>query len=115
MKIFYKILIYTSVFCCISINSFATNDNLFPDKIAKLVQCYPNPAVTSINFEIPIQNEKSYILTIYNFIGKKVEEVRLNNGRTTIQLDNYFRGLYIYQVRDKQGELIESNKFQVIR
>lgn len=115
MKILYKILFYSFIICCFTNKSFATEGNLFPDKIVKLVQCYPNPAVASINFEIPVQNEKSYILTIYNFIGKKVDEIKLNNGRTTLQLDNYFRGLYIYQVRDKQGELIESNKFQVIR
>ncbi len=115
MKILYKILFYALIICFFTNKSFATEGNLFPDKIAKLVQCYPNPAVASINFEIPVQNEKSYILTIYNFIGKKVDEIKLNNGRTTLQLDNYFRGLYIYQVRDKQGELIESDKFQVIR
>ncbi len=114
MRILYKILIYSSIFC-ITNKSFATNDNLFPDKIVKLVQCYPNPAITSINFEIPVQNEKSFVLTIYNFIGKKVDQMKLNNGRTNVQLDNYFRGLYVYQVRDKQGELIESGKFQVIR
>lgn len=115
MKYFYKILLLFFVFCCINANSYASNDGIFPDKIIRLVQCYPNPAVASINFEIPIQTEKSYILSIYNFIGKKVDEMRLNNGRTTVQLDNYFRGLYVYQVRDKQGELIESGKFQVIR
>ena len=115
MKNFYKILFIAFFVCCVSPQSFATNDGIFPDKIVRLVQCYPNPAITSINFEIPIQTEKTYILSIYNFIGKKVDEMKLNNGRTIVQLDNYFRGLYVYQVRDKQGELIESGKFQVIR
>lgn len=114
MKIFYKILFCVLIFCSITQTSKASTVSEFPDKIVKLIQCYPNPAITSINFELPIQNEKVFILTIYNFIGKKVDEIRISSGRTTLQLDNYFRGLYVYQLRDKQGELIESGKFQVI-
>jgi hypothetical protein len=29
--------------------------------------------------------------------------------------DAYYRGLYIFQLRDRSGRIIESGKFQVIR
>lgn len=44
-------------------------------------------------------------------------EVRIfGNTRLTVQLDeNYYRGIYIYQLRDLNGRMIESGKFQVIK
>ena len=41
-------------------------------------------------------------------------EIRLTESKVNITLDdNYFRGLYIYQLRDQSGKIIESGKFQV--
>lgn len=80
----------------------------------KFVQCYPNPATTNINIDLAVI-EKGYTLTVYNFIGKKIEDVKLANAHTNLNLESYFRGLYIYQLRNKQGQLIESGKFNVIK
>lgn len=116
MKFFYKILFTTFFIAAASSPSYATNDGLFPpEQRIKLIQVYPNPATTSINFENTSAADKNFVLTIYNFIGKKVDEVKLNNTKTNLSLDNYYRGLYVYQLRDKQGMLIESGKFQVIK
>lgn len=115
MKIFYKILIYSCLIFSITPSGYANDNNLFQDPIVKLIQCYPNPATTSINFELALVADRNLILSVYNFIGKKVDEVKLSSGRTSLQLDNYFRGLYVYQLRDKQGQMIESGKFQVIK
>lgn len=113
MKKIYKILLLA-----VSINmgstvfaneSFGNNDT----KI-KFVQCYPNPATTNINIDLTAI-EKGYTLTIFNFIGKKVEDIKLANNHNNVNLENYFRGIYIYQLRNKQGLLIESGKFQVIK
>jgi hypothetical protein len=39
----------------------------------------------------------------------------LNNitQRITVNLTDYNRGVYIYQLRDRTGKLVESGKFQV--
>ena len=96
--------------------SYATNDGLFPpEQRIKLIQVYPNPASTNINFETTNLSERNLVLTVYNFIGKKVEEIKLNSNKVNISLNNYYRGLYVYQLRDKQGQLIESGKFQVAK
>jgi hypothetical protein len=83
----------------------------------RTVQFYPNPATSVIYFDFPSTFNKSSNLTLYifSFIGKKMEEVPVNASKIAINLDNYFRGLYIFQIRDKNGSIIESGKFQVIK
>jgi hypothetical protein len=80
------------------------------------VKFFPNPATTVINFEFKKTNpEAVYTLQVYNFIGKKISEIVVANNRTTVSLDNYFRGVYIFQLRDKTGRIVESGKFQVAK
>lgn len=84
---------------------------------ARTVQFYPNPATSIINFEFPATFDKSANLTlhIFSFIGKKIQETPVNTNKITINLDSYYRGIYIFQVRDKAGTIIESGKFQVVK
>ena len=79
----------------------------------KTVKFFPNPAVSSINFEFDKSYDKSYSLLIYNFIGKKVFEVKLSGQKINIPLTDFYRGVYIFQVRDKQENITETGKFQV--
>lgn len=82
----------------------------------KIIQIYPNPASTVINFTFQGNSGKLHILQIYSFIGKKMMESRVQDTKLTVQLDeNYYRGIYVYQLRDLAGRLIESGKFQVIK
>lgn len=84
--------------------------------VVKVVRFYPNPASSFINFEF----SKDYDLTnhtfkIYNFIGKKVLELSNLSPRTVINLTDYFRGVYIFQLTDRNGQIVESGKFQVVK
>ncbi|WP_207492413.1 T9SS type A sorting domain-containing protein [Aridibaculum aurantiacum] len=79
----------------------------------KAVKFYPNPATTVIHFELLDRSERGYTLQIYNFVGKKVFEAVEIAHKTTIPLNDYFRGVYIYQLRDRTGKVVESGKFQV--
>jgi hypothetical protein len=41
-------------------------------------------------------------------------ELKITDQKLTITFDdNYLRGLYIYQLRDASGRIVESGKFQV--
>ena len=113
MKKLFKILFLVCSLTIVS-NAFAIDELSSSEPKIKFVQCYPNPATTSINLDLSIL-EKGYTVTIYNFIGKKVEDIKLTNLHNTINLENYYRGLYVYQLRNKQGQLIESGKFQVVK
>jgi len=76
---------------------------------------YPNPAASVINFDFQKNYEKGYSIQVYNFIGKQVSEVKNVSPKTTLNVSDYFRGIYIYQLKDNNGKIIESGKFQVAR
>ncbi|MDQ2862328.1 MAG: T9SS type A sorting domain-containing protein, partial [Bacteroidota bacterium] len=59
--------------------------------------------------------DKSYSLVIYNFIGKKMEELKPTDQKITVSLTDFYRGVYIFQLRDSQGTIVESGKFQVVK
>lgn len=85
------------------------------DGEVKTVKFYPNPAVSFINFEFQKAYDKSYSLLIFNFIGKKVIDLRPTEEKITVSLTDFYRGVYIFQLRDGKGNIVESGKFQVIK
>lgn len=86
-----------------------------PEPAGKVVKFFPNPAVSVINFEFQHSLEKGYSLQIYNFIGKKVAEITSLTSKTSINLNEFYRGVYIFQLRDRAGRIVESGKFQVAK
>lgn len=90
---------------------------LTPDQGAnqpKLLKFYPNPAYSMINFDFTRSYDKSYTLQIYNFMGKKVYDLKNLSATNLINLEDFYRGIYIFQLRDRNGAILESGKFQVI-
>jgi hypothetical protein len=86
------------------------------DPIVKPVKFYPNPATTVINFDLQQVLNKSYVFQVYNFIGNKVFELKSPSSKFSINLQDFFRGVYIYQIRDiTNGKIIVSGKFQVVK
>ncbi len=82
----------------------------------KAVRFYPNPATSFITFEFQSSvNLSNYNFRIYNFIGKKIVEINNVTPRTIVNLNEYFRGVYIFQLSDRKGQIIESGKFQVVK
>lgn len=89
---------------------------LFTDVTVKVQRFYPNPATQYIQFEFDKSVDKTFSLEIYNFMGRKMSSASINNAKATIYFDDhYYRGLYIFQLRDASGRIIESGKFQVVR
>lgn len=85
------------------------------DDAVQTVKFYPNPAVSDINFEFNKVYDKSYSLLIYNFIGKKILELKVSEQKITVPLTDFYRGVYIFQLRDGKGNIVESGKFQVVK
>lgn len=82
----------------------------------KVVKCYPNPATSIVNFEFPDGVEKNCAIQIYSFSGKKITEIPTNGSKITVTLDNnYYRGIYVFRLSDKNGKIIETGKFQVVK
>lgn len=79
----------------------------------RIVKTYPVPAISYINIE-PVKNTNTiYALIVYNFLGRKMFEKQNFSQKTTILLDEFSRGVYIYHLTDLKGRLVESGKFQV--
>ncbi len=103
-------------FTCLSFAGFSQNRSE-PDNpaTAKFIKFYPNPASSVISFEFNKTNEASYSLQVYNFMGKKVYEIKKTPVRITINLEDFYRGVYIFQLRDSNGNIVQSGKFQVVK
>jgi hypothetical protein len=78
-----------------------------------VIKFYPNPASSFITFDLQKTTDKTYDIQVYNFIGRMVYEQKNIPAKTTINLNDYNRGVYIFQVRDRDGKVVESGKFQV--
>lgn len=109
-KIFY-ILLFTGF----SIAGFSQSKPSQVGDVIRVAKLYPNPATSYINFEFDRKVEKPHTLVIFSFIGKKVDDIKLTGEKITVPLTDYYRGLYIFQVRDASGNIVESGKFQVAK
>ena len=97
----------------VGLSSYAQNRTL--GETNRFVKPYPNPASTFINLDFQKNFDPTSVLVVYNFMGRKVFEFRNTSYRNNINLSNFYRGVYIYQLRDKNGAVIESGKFQVLK
>jgi hypothetical protein len=84
-----------------------------PDPAGKIVKFYPNPATSYITFDLQKNYQKGLTISVFNFLGKKVSETQNVNERTTVQLTDYTRGVYIYYLTDATGKVLDTGKFQV--
>lgn len=83
------------------------------DQEAVLIKYYPNPAISVITFDFQKAVDKSCSFQIYNFLGKKVFEAPAVEQKTMINLSDFFRGIYIFQLKDQNGKILVTGKFQV--
>lgn len=113
MKRFFYISLFIAGFHFSS--SAQLKSTFISDDGVQTVKFYPNPAASFINFEFKKDYDKSYTLLIYNFIGKKMIEMKPSEQKITVPLTDFYRGVYIFQVRDAQGNIVESGKFQVVK
>jgi hypothetical protein len=107
------LIILSLILIATSYSNAQANRNIPTNPGERIVKTYPVPAISYINFE-PVKNTSTtYSLVIYNFLGRKMFEKQDFNQKTTVSLDEFSRGVYIYHLSDASGRLIESGKFQV--
>ncbi|MGZ5245740.1 MAG: T9SS type A sorting domain-containing protein [Flavitalea sp.] len=109
-----RILYLLCFLLIVSLKASSQNSNVpGRENSARIIRFYPNPAVSQINFDFIKGYDKNYTFQIYSFLGKKVLDLSNVSPKTTVNLTDYFRGVYIFQLRDKNGKIVESGKFQV--
>src|ERR1700722_19136797 len=112
MRLFYVVLLTVFFSARATAQSRITG---FPEGgTSTTVRFYPNPATSYITFEDYLKKyDKNYSIQLFNFLGKKVYEFNLADQKNIVNLSDFFRGIYIYQLRDPTGKIVESGKFQV--
>ena len=109
-----RILLFLSIILLTTVNSKGqTSREPSPEQVQRILKVYPNPATTFTKFEFQKNFDKGYTLQVINFIGKQVFEAKNVSSTTTLDLSSYNRGVYIYQLKDQSGKILESGKFQV--
>jgi hypothetical protein len=111
MRIFY-ILVSIILLSTLEVKS-QVHPSAGADQEAVLIKYYPNPAISVITFDFQKAVDKSYSFQIYNFLGKKVFEAPAIEQKTMINLSDFFRGIYIFQLKDQNGKILVTGKFQV--
>lgn len=99
----------------ISVASANAQASLSSEPTQKILKSFPNPAISFINFDFIKDYDKGYNLQIYNFMGKKVYDLNNTPTQIRVSLQDFYRGIYIYQLRNKNGQIIDSGKFQVLK
>lgn len=84
-----------------------------PEQQPRISRCYPNPASSQIQFDIRRPSGISLRLCVYNFLGRKVADLSKVGASVRLDLGTFTRGIYIYQLLDMQGRVLESGKFRV--
>lgn len=110
-----KRIFYILLFTVFSVSGFSQAKPSRVNDVIRVVKLYPNPATSYINFEFDKKSDQPYTVVIFSFIGKKVDELKVTDQKITISLTDYYRGIYIFQVRNEQGSIVESGKFQVVK
>ncbi|MCS3800022.1 T9SS type A sorting domain-containing protein [Niastella sp. OAS944] len=109
MKIFYAL----STILLLSFTGKSQDRNPGQEPTPTIVKFYPNPATSIITFDFQSGYDKQLNLQIFNFIGKKVQEINNVTPKTIVNLNDFYRGMYIFQLKDKNGKVVDSGKFQV--
>ncbi len=109
MKQFFAILFFIVLTTTASFGQ-EINAKETPQRILRL---YPNPAISFIKFDFQNEYQKGYSIQIINFIGKQQQDLKNINYSTTLDLSNFSRGIYIYQLKNENGKIVDSGKFQV--
>ena len=107
------LIILSIIFFSAQFAEAQNRNNPIPGSTDKVLRFYPNPATSIITFDFVKSYQKGYLLQVFNFLGKPVFESPNVPVKTTLDLSDFTRGVYIYQLRDQSGKILESGKFQV--
>lgn len=111
-----KLLLIVSIILLTSVAYSQTTRTGFANEGTQegILRFYPNPATSVINFDFQRAYDKGYSIQIYNAVlGRKIFEQTNIPQKLSVDLGNFTRGVYVYQLIDKTGKLVETGKFQV--
>ena len=78
---------------------------------ASTLKVYPNPVSDVLNFDIDYN--KASAVNVLDITGKLIETVSFDLNKAQVNVSNYNKGIYLYQVMTTEGELLKAGKFNV--
>lgn len=75
------------------------------------IEVYPNPANNFLNFRF--NNDDARSIDIYDLSGRLVNTTEVRNDFINLNVSELSNGMYIYQIRDNEGNQVKSDKFNV--
>jgi len=85
----------------------------FDRKMAALIEAYPNPASNVLHFDLPKQVEEAG-LKVIDLRGRLLIQKTIHSGEN-VSLETLASGIYLYELRNKNGVLLKSEKFTVTK
>lgn len=72
---------------------------------------YPNPVIGELNVQV-LQGEEATI-EIIDVTGKLVKKEKVNESNQKVDLNSLVTGIYLYQIRSEQNEILRTGKLLV--
>ncbi|MEO6302439.1 MAG: T9SS type A sorting domain-containing protein [Bacteroidia bacterium] len=72
---------------------------------------FPNPASTAVNFTTESKEAKT--VTVYDVAGKLIEKQNLTDGKLKLDITDYAKGLYLYNVTGANNQTLKTGKITV--
>ncbi|HIA06373.1 MAG TPA: T9SS type A sorting domain-containing protein [Flavobacteriales bacterium] len=77
------------------------------------INLYPNPVTNELFVSTELEQNAWFVA--YNIVGKKVINVAIDNKFDTINTSDLANGMYVFQLIDEEGRVIQLGKFTVER
>ena len=71
---------------------------------------YPNPAYASLFIDLKQNKLKEYNLEIYNLLGEKVHDIKLNKRITELNIQPLQNSIYILKIKNADNQVIACSK-----
>jgi hypothetical protein len=107
--------ILLSVILLTATTTSMAQDSRNPTQGTPVLSTYPNPATSYITFDLQKGFQNGLTIAVFNFLGKKMTERTNVTEKTTLNLNDFTRGVYIYHLINQSGKVVNSGKFQVSR
>ena len=85
----------------------------YPDNELNVV-LFPHPASDILNVSVA-KPENGLTLLVYNLLGETVIQTEINGLRQQVDVSTLQKGMYLYQLKNENGQIKDSGKFQISR
>ncbi|MEN9885116.1 MAG: hypothetical protein RLZZ420_2333 [Bacteroidota bacterium] len=106
-----KLILFLITFLFALAGQAQVKKTIFGDNVRRTT-IYPNPARSFVSIQYK-HTAMPAILVIYNFMGKKLLVINQPGANVYIDLAGFNRGIYVFQFKDRNGQLLDTGKFQV--